>query len=698
MIRLLVLVLVALVAILGCTAPAAELPQAPPPFALPDRTTGAAEAKAYYATPKGAVRLGALDLRHATAYSVAYTADGKTLLTAGTDGVRAWEVPVAKPEGRATTFQLLRTYSEDASIGGPVAATPDNRHFVTLGEGTAHLRNRADGQSVRSFGTNVACFAVAPDGKTLATGSSHGEVLLWDIATGKCREFSITHPSNLTVTVFDAFGFANTRELYPAITQLAFAPDGKTIASAGLNDVVRGWDTKTGLPQWVFTSGTTVAGPFAFSPDGKRIAIPTYHNNRTAYGYALWNFADGSREVEFEDGGYAGGSYGGNSVAFSPDGRYLAVGAGDTRLRVWNTQTGKLRFTAPMPSPIQELRFAPDGKTLACAGAGITLWDVETGKERVVGAGHVGSLRALAVTADGATAFSIGNEGSVRAWNAKTGEQRWMLPLKSGGDVPYTLALTPDGTELAVGTQLGAVRVYDAASGQELRKMPGVIGYVYGLTYAPDGKTLAAMGFDLIVRLWDARTGNEQAQFVGYDGTDSGGGGPVLRFTPDGKGLVSGVRRGQISPAPPGGKPIVNKFDATAGPGSDDDGLERLVLWDVATGKRLRVLGEPNPRGPTDAAFSADGKLLATNDGTAFAVIDVVTGKQKYRFEAVHGTLAFATDGTLWIGSARYDPTDGKKLSEVAGGKNCVAALSKDGRTLVTADDSATTALVWKLP
>ncbi len=174
----------------------------------------------------------------------------------------------------------------------------------------------------------------------------------------------------------------------------------------------------------------------------------------------------------------------------------------------------------------------------------------------------------------------------------------------------------------------------------------------------------------------------------------------MLRFSPDGKTLVAPVRRG------PGGggvldfdgKPIVTKFDATLGPGSEADGKVRLVEWDVATGKRLRVLGTPTDHGAMDAVFDLDGNTLAVRDTKEISVVDVRTGKELRRFAAEWGQLAFTAEDKLWAGSVCYDPATGKQLAAVPGGPNAMAALSDDGRVLVTAQGGSNNALVWYRP
>jgi WD40 repeat protein len=282
---------------------------------------------------------------------------------------------------------------------------------------------------------------------------------------------------------------------------------------------------------------------------------------------------------------------------------------------------------------------------------------------------------------------------------AAEGKQMWVSPLPAGADGPYALSLAPSGKELAVGGRSGSVRILDAATGRELRRVNTPDSMLFAMTYSPDGKLIAALGGNCTVFLWDAETGKLKGEFVGYDGS-GGSAGTALRFSPDGTQLVAPVRRG------PGGggaldfngKLISKKFDPNAGPGSDPDEKCRLALWDVKTGKRLRILGKPTPHGVNEAVFDLDGATLAARDYNDVCVIDAATGNELRRFPAAWGSLAFTPDDKLWIGHVCHDPATGKKVAEVAGGPHALVALSDDGRVLVTAQGGSNTALVWYRP
>ena len=365
--------------------------------------------EAYYALPAGAARrLGDLDLRHPGAVSASFSADGKTLLTAGNTEFRVWDW---------ATRKLIRRYAAASDTRWPLRSTPDGRFFVVLGDKDFRVVDQADGKVIRRITPTgqPRCFALSPDGKTVATGTwEGGEVRLWDVASGRPLPFRVTRPP--------VSGFVQPDTLPepprpPLINYLAFSPDGNTIAAAA--DVVCAWDVKTGRQVWHFDPALTSAGPFAFSPDGQRIAVPTPRANGAlgkgySAGLTICHVKDRTPALELEGDGFAGASNGAYCMAFSPDGRYFAAGGGDFRLRVWDAKTGKMRFIGATGSSICDVNFSPDSKTLVCVspGAGVSIWDVETGRPQVGDKGHFGWIRDMALSGDGQFLVTASGDGT----------------------------------------------------------------------------------------------------------------------------------------------------------------------------------------------------------------------------------------------------------------------------------------------
>jgi RNA polymerase sigma factor (sigma-70 family) len=273
------------------------------------------------------------------------------------------------------------------------------------------------------------------------------------------------------------------------------------------------------------------------------------------------------------------------SVAFSPDGKYLATGGQDNRIRLWHVATGKPALSIAAhraPAGVSRLAFFPDGKTLASgswAGDGtVKLWDVATGKEsRLVGQDK-GGIGFLAVSPNGKL-LAWGNGGKIHIHYAVADKEAACLSIRSAVD---SVAFSPDGATLASANGDGTVRLWELATSKAIRDFPARQSTATGsqaVAFSPDGKTLASAGRE--VTLWEVATGKEQAKLG-----ESGEGVFYIAFSPNGRWLAAAT-------------------------------YKALRLWNVATGKEARHWDEH----VRSVAFSPDSKLLAFgSDGGATIV------------------------------------------------------------------------------
>ena len=182
--------------------------------------------------------------------------------------------------------------------------------------------------------------------------------------------------------------------------------------------------------------------------------------------------------------------------------------------------------------------YAPDGATLATAGGDgtVRIWDARTGQQQQQLTGHTGrggQVLAVAYAPDGATLATAGGDGTVRIWDARTGQQQQQLTGHTGP--VNAVAYAPDGATLATAGGDGTVRIWDARTGQQQHQLTGHTGQVLAVAYAPDGATLATGGGDGTVRIWDARTGQQQHQLTGHTGPVN-----AVAYAPDGATLATG--------------------------------------------------------------------------------------------------------------------------------------------------------------
>ena len=287
---------------------------------------------------------------------------------------------------------------------------------------------------------------------------------------------------------------------------VAFAPDGKTLATTGADRTVRLWNARTGETKGVLEGHRQRVRALAFSPDGKALASGAgeFQDDRFAGEVRLWD----TRTRELKQS-WPLKSNDVNALAFSPDGKLLASG-GLKGISVWDVPAGELQRTLPTgDSATLALAFSPDGRTLASGSfdTRLRLWDARTWEVKTTFERHPAEVRGIVFSADGKFLVTYaGGRKEVFLWDAETGKLKRTLKGEEGVSA---IALSPDGKTLAIGSgegkekSKGRVELWDTASGDHTQTLDGHSGPVTSLAFSPDGKTLASGGQDATVRLWD---------------------------------------------------------------------------------------------------------------------------------------------------------------------------------------------------
>jgi WD40 repeat protein len=326
--------------------------------------------------------------------------------------------------------------------------------------------------------------------------------------------------------------------------------------------------------------------------------------------------------------------------------------------------------------------------------------------------GHSSLVNSAAFSPDGKTLASGNDDKTIKLWNVASGKEIRTLAGHTGS--VYSVAFSPDGKTLASGSWDNTIKLWDAASGKEIRTLAGHTGWVYSVAYSPDGKTLASGSNDTTIKLWDVASGNEIRTLAGHTDLIN-----FVAFSPDGRCLATGSRDNAIKLwETASGKEIrtlAGHADSvrsvafapdgkTLASGSDD---KTIKLWDAASGKEIKTL-DGDTSSVHSVAFSPDGKTLASGSAdNTVKLWDVARGKELRTLTGHAGpvnSVAFSSDGkTLASGSEDktvklWDVASGKVIRTLAGHAVLVfsVAFSPDGKTLAIGNVDHTIRL-WDL-
>jgi serine/threonine protein kinase/sugar lactone lactonase YvrE len=289
------------------------------------------------------------------------------------------------------------------------------------------------------------------------------------------------------------------------------------------------------------SGGNTEVNSVAFSPDGKTLAVGDFNGD-----VCLWAVATGHVVATLTG---PAGSASVDSVAFSPDGTMLAAGNGDGSTYLWSVASHRVVATLADPGGsegVNAVAFSPDSKTLATADADDStyLWDVATGRVTATLAdpsGGGGQMKAVAFSPDGQMLATGDNGGSTYLWNVATHRLAATLADPSGSGV-NAVAFSPDSKTLAAADTNGSAYVWDAATGRLAATLtdPGAAVGVYAVAFSPDGKTLATGDIDNSAYLWDVASRSITATLTDPATPGAGTGITSAAFSPDGKTLATG--------------------------------------------------------------------------------------------------------------------------------------------------------------
>lgn len=516
-------------------------------------------------------------------WSVAFTPDGRQLVTSGMGGTRLWD---------AASWQVTASYP------GCVAAVSPTGTVLAVSEsspidwrqpkGNVCLWDYRNGKQLRVLGKSGQALAFAPDGKILAVAAGATEIELWEVASGKLMR-SLPTASAAWALAFSPDGMqliATSGAREPTIWDLAwnrlprklaghsmtvwsafFSPDGDSIVTTGSDETIRIWDAQTLQLKDVLRGHENEVWSAAFRRDGQRLVSGGKDQN-----LMLWSMAPRVRRDRFPGRAEP-------RPVFSPDGTRIIMAGADkagAASVLWDVNHGSPITDVPgRPA----LGFSPDGKTvlhLSRDGTALEFWRADQAESPHLSLAGItktgGLIRNQGFSPDSKVFFAINNAGVAHFWDAATGE---LLGSFQGPLPPINSAvLGPGGRRFAVSAESEQiVRVYDRSSGRETR-LTGHRATVGGVAFSPDGATIASGSCDGTIGLWDSATGQRLAAWPAHmeEATD-------VAFSPDGRTLAS-----------------VNLKHS-------------IKLWHLATQRELLSLDFPEAG--SYLQFSPDGRHLA---------------------------------------------------------------------------------------
>jgi RNA polymerase sigma factor (sigma-70 family) len=574
--------------------------------------------------------------------SLTFSSDGKQLMVVTHGSVEAFDLATGKSAG-----QVGKTGPGNLLAPGGIVS-PDGKYLVMeafalqLQSSSLKVRDLKTGKELAELKVDIAGareLQFAPDGKTLVWASLYGAIQVYEI--GKDRQ-----PRT----------FGEGKGPVDQPTSLCFSPDGKTLATARSNRTIELWNMATGQLIRRLGEANRRSGPpamvrvavaaqgrkqtnLAFSPDGKTLAA--------SQGDAVVHQFDVTtgKEVVPPDAGHVQAI---TALHLTPDGQTLTTAAAGEGIHVWAPRTGKQLQHLALPGIIA---LSANGKRAACiTGSNVEVWDVQAGKRLEEISADQQRLVAVALSPDGKTvALRDADNAQVRLWHVggkalgelsdevvNPGKGEGVAFAEVTGVVTPDLAFSPDGKYVAGADAKHRLCLWDVSTRARLWEvaLPGD-QVVERFAYAPTGRMLAMLYHDGTISLYETATGAKRGQFGQARSRRPAGRLTVLfggRAITDFQALEAGPQALAFSPS---GRHLVASHGSPA-----------IAVWDVLAGKEVGTL-TGHQGAVTSLLFLAGGHRVVSGSVDTTARLWDVTARVKPAAPP-GGNLEPRTLETLW--------------------------------------------------
>ncbi len=426
------------------------------------------------------------------------------------------------------------------------------------------------------------------------------------------------------------------------IETVAFSPDERYFVTGGWDGMIRIWETESGELQSMISTEASYVFAAAFSPDGRYLAVGTNHSPDYLQ---IFDIRTGQPADTPSLRGHGDAVL---SVVFSHDGKQLLTGSYDNTARLWDLESGESTVLRGHDWWVWSASFSPDErKILTTSQDGSALvWSVETARPQAPFLEHGGPVFGGAFAPDGKSVVTAGFDGRILAWDpdqVRPFDFTVLTSDRTNPTPPYetllghtaavrTVHFSDDGRLLLSSGNDNTVRVWDVLEGSLLKTLRGHGGRVPACAFAPQSRQVLSGSHDHRAMLWSLERYEELRVFRSR--VFSGHRDAILGadFSSDGARVISASR------------------DRTA------------RIWDVASGREMRQLREGHDFLVAACYFFPDGKriLTAAIDNTV-RVWDIVSGAQQLVLDATgfSAAVALSSDGhRILTGSAREQTAD----------------------------------------